>query len=111
MIAIDPRRTNSAKWADLWLGLDVGSDIALSNTMAREIIHAGLHNRSFIEHATTGFEAYAASVEEYTLEQGEQLTGVPAEAIRASAHAYARADRATLCWTLGITEHHNAVDN
>ena len=27
------------------------------------------------------------------------------------AHAYARADRAMICWTLGITEHHNAVDN
>ncbi len=27
------------------------------------------------------------------------------------AHAYARADRAQICWTLGITEHHNAVDN
>jgi formate dehydrogenase major subunit len=27
------------------------------------------------------------------------------------AREYARADRAILCWTLGITEHHNAVDN
>ena len=27
------------------------------------------------------------------------------------AHAYARADRAILCWTLGITEHVTAVDN
>src|SRR3989442_45408 len=27
------------------------------------------------------------------------------------AHAYAKADRAMICWTLGITEHHNAVDN
>jgi formate dehydrogenase major subunit len=36
---------------------------------------------------------------------------VPAEAIRETAHAYARADRAIICWTLGITEHHNAVDN
>ena len=36
---------------------------------------------------------------------------IPAEAIRELAHAYARADRAQLCWTLGITEHHNAVDN
>ena len=79
--------------------------------MAREIIHAGLHNRSFIGHATTGFDEYAASVEEYTLEVGERLTGVPAEAIRESAHAFARADRAMICWTLGITEHHNAVDN
>ena len=39
------------------------------------------------------------------------MTGVPADAIREVAHAYARADRAMICWTLGITEHHNAVDN
>ena len=111
LVSIDPRRTSSAQWADLWLGLDVGSDVALSNTMAREIIHQGLHNRAFIEHATSGFEEYAASVEPYTLEEGERLTGVPAEGIREVAHAYARADRAMICWTLGITEHHNAVDN
>ena len=36
---------------------------------------------------------------------------MPAQAIRELAHAYGRADRAILCWTLGITEHHNAVDN
>ena len=36
---------------------------------------------------------------------------MPAQTIRELAHAYARADRAMLCWTLGITEHLNAVDN
>ena len=36
---------------------------------------------------------------------------MPAAAIRELAHAYGRADRAVICWTLGITEHHNAVDN
>ena len=36
---------------------------------------------------------------------------MPAEVIRETAHAFARADRAMICWTLGITEHHNAVDN
>ena len=36
---------------------------------------------------------------------------MPAAAIREAAHAYAKADRAMICWTLGITEHHNAVDN
>ncbi len=111
LIAVDPRRTSSAQWADLWLGLDVGSDIALANAMAREIIAAGLHAREFIERATTGFEAYRAKVEPYTLEYAERETGVPAEAIREAALAYARADRAMICWTLGITEHHNAVDN
>jgi predicted molibdopterin-dependent oxidoreductase YjgC len=111
LFVVDPRRTSSAQWADAWLGLDVGSDIALSNTMAREIIRAGLENRAFIENATVGFDEYAESVEPYTLEEGERLTGVPAATIREVAHAFARADRAMICWTLGITEHHNAVDN
>jgi formate dehydrogenase major subunit len=50
-------------------------------------------------------------VEAYTLERAEQLTGVPADVIEQAALAYGRADRAIICWTLGITEHHNAVDN
>jgi formate dehydrogenase major subunit len=91
--------------------LDVGSDIALANAVGREIIAAGLQNRAFIERATTGFEEYRRCVEPYTLEYAERVTGVPGTAIRELAHAYARADRAQLCWTLGITEHHNAVDN
>jgi predicted molibdopterin-dependent oxidoreductase YjgC len=111
LYVVDPRRTGSAQWADGWFGIDVGTDIALSNTMAREIIHAGLHNREFIEQATTGFSEYAASVEPWTLERGERETGVPADLIREAAHAYANAGRAMICWTLGITEHHNAVDN
>jgi len=111
LYAVDPRRTSSAQWADAWLGLDVGSDVALANAVGREIIAAGLANRTFIERATTGFEAYRDCVETYTLDYAERTTGVPAEAIRDLAHAYARADRAQLCWTLGITEHHNAVDN
>ncbi len=111
LYVVDPRRTSSAQWADGWLGLDVGSDVALANAVGREILAAGLENRDFIDRATTGFEAYRAGVERYTLAYAEQITGVPAAGIRALAHAYAGAERAQLCWTLGITEHHNAVDN
>ena len=110
MYSVDPRHTSTAHWADAWLGLDVGTDIALANAIGREIIHAGLVNRSFVDRATTGFDEYAATVEPYTLERGEEITGVPAATIRELAHAYARADRAQICWTLGITEHHNAAD-
>jgi len=111
LFVVDPRRSETAQFADRWLGLHVGSDIALANTIAREIIHAGLEHRDFIARATSGYEAFAASVEEWTLERGEQVTGVPAETIRELAHTYATAKAAQLCWTLGITEHHNGVDN
>ncbi len=111
MYAVDPRRTSSAKFADVWLGLEVGSDVAMANTVAREIIAADLHNKDFVARSTQGFEELKAAVEPYTLERGAELTGVPAEAIREMAHAYATADSAQILWTLGITEHHNAVDN
>ncbi len=111
LIVVDPRRSASAQWADLWLGLDVGTDIALANAVGREIIAAGLVDEEFVAEATEGFEAYRDVVDRYTLEEAERITGVPAEAIRELAHAYATAGRAQLCWTLGITEHHNAVDN
>ena len=81
----------------MWLGLDVGSDIALANAMAREIIVSGLANEWFIQHATSGFEAYRDCVEKYTLERTERETGVPAEVIRQAAHTYAWAKRAQIC--------------
>jgi len=111
LIVVDPRRTASAQWADLWLGIDVGTDIALANAVGREIIDAGLVHEEFVGRATSGFEAYREAVEPWTLEEAERVTGVPAAAIRELAHAYASAERAQLCWTLGITEHHNGADN
>ncbi len=111
MYSVDPRRTSSSKFADAWLGLSVGTDIALANAVAREIIHNGWVNQAFIDHSTTGYEEFAASVEAYTLEVAEGITGVPAEAIAEMAEAYATAEKAQILWTLGITEHHNAVDN
>jgi predicted molibdopterin-dependent oxidoreductase YjgC len=111
LVVVDPRRTASAEWGDLWLGIDVGTDIALSNAIAREIVVHDLHDQAFIEGATLGFSEYVDSIMDWTLERAEEVTGVPAGVIQEVAHAFAKADRAMICWTLGITEHHNAVDN
>jgi formate dehydrogenase alpha subunit len=111
LFAVDPRRTASVAWADRWLPLRVGTDIPLASAVAREIIHAGLANTTFIERATEGYAEFAAAVEPWTLAAAEAETGVPAELIAELAHTYARADRAQLVWTLGITEHHVGTEN
>ena len=95
----------------MWLGIDVGTDIALANAVGREIIAAGLTDDEFISRATRGFDAYADSVEPWTLERAAAVTGVTGDVIAELAHAYASAETAQILWTLGITEHHNAVDN
>src|SRR5207302_9843015 len=103
LIAVDPRRTSSAEWADVWLGIDVGSDIALANAMAREIIHAGLHDTEFIRRATTGYEEFARCVEAYTLERAEADTGATPPATHEGPPEYARAQTRHLRWTGGST--------
>ncbi|MBE8476319.1 molybdopterin oxidoreductase family protein [Streptomyces justiciae] len=111
LYVVDPRRTSTAEWAEGWLGLNVGTDIALAQAVGREIIQAGLVDETFVGRATSGFEEYRALVEPWTLSLAQKVTGVPAPAIRELAHAYGRAERAQLCWTLGVTEHRNGTDN
>jgi formate dehydrogenase major subunit len=110
MVVIDPRKIDQVKKADKWLGLNVGTDICLANAMGHVIIEEDLYNKEFVERATEGFEAYKDKVAGYTPEYAEQITGVPADDIREVARMYATADKATLNWTLGITEHHNGAD-
>jgi len=111
LIVVDPRRTLSVEAAHEWLPIRVGGDIALANAMGHAIIAEGLQHQWFIDHATTGFDEYRRHVATYTPEWAETVTGIPAEKIRWVAREYARAERGMICWTLGITEHHNAVDN
>lgn len=110
LYAVDPRRTSTARSAEGWLGLNVGTDIPLAHAVGREIIQAGLVNETFVKRATSGFEEYRALVEPWTLSLAQKVTGVPAAAIRELAHGYGRADRAQLCWTSGGAERHNGTD-
>ena len=111
LVVVDPRRTPTARFADEHVALAVGSDIALANAVAHVIIAEKLEHSWFIENSTEGYPEFRASVADTTPEWAARETGVPADQIRRIARRYARADRAIICWTLGITEHHNAVDN
>lgn len=111
LVVVDPRRSASAAWADVWLPVRVGHDIALANSIAHVIVHEAMHHTAFLARATEGFEALRAHLVAYSPEAMAPVTGVDADTVRRVARMYARADRAIVCWTLGITEHHNAVDN
>lgn len=111
MVVIDPRQIDQTKLAYKWLPVRVGTDIVLANAMGHVIIEEDLVHKGFIEKATEQFDKYKEEVKNYTPEFAEQITGIPAEDIREIARLYASADKATICWTLGITEHHNGTEN
>jgi len=111
LVVADPRRTELAEMAAVHLQHRAGTDLALLNALAHVIICEGLYNREFVEQRTEGFEELQAAVLDYTPERVEKITGVPAEAIRRVARGYARADKATILYTMGITQHVTGTDN
>jgi predicted molibdopterin-dependent oxidoreductase YjgC len=111
MVVIDPRKIDQTKLAEKWLPVRVGSDIALANAIAYVIIEENLYNQEFVSRATSFFEEYKEQVKEYSPDKVESITGVPAEDVREVARMYAKAEKAIINWTLGITEHHNGTEN
>lgn len=111
LFVIDPRRTGTSDWAEAHLPVHVGGDIALANAIGHVLVEEGLVNRAFVDEATTGFDAWAATVARYRPEDVVDRTGVDPALVREVARAFGRAGKGMIAWTLGITEHHNAVDN
>ena len=111
LIVADPRKTELAGRADIWLRLKPGTDIALVNGLMHIIIKSGLHDKEFINSCTTDFDKVAAVVEKYTPEYVEKITGVSKELLIEAAKLYANAERAQTFYTLGITEHVCGTDN
>lgn len=111
LIVADPRYIKLAEIADLYLPLRVGTDVALLLGMAHVIVRENLVDQKFIDERVTGMEEYAAYVKNFTPEWASEITGVPAKDIEKAAIMYAAADKASIYYTLGITEHICGVDN
>ncbi len=111
IIIADPRKVPLVKFADQHLRLKPGTDVALVNAMAHVIVKEGLENPEFIEDRTKGFEEWKSSLDEFTPEYAEKLTGVPAAEIAKAARAYAGSTKAGIFYTMGITQHTHGVDN
>ena len=111
LIVVDPRKTELAAIADVWLRLKPGSDVALLNGLMHIIIRDKLHATDFIGHCTSGFEAVEATVKNYPPEKVADITGVEVALLEKAAHMYAQAERAQIFYTLGITEHCWGTDN
>jgi formate dehydrogenase alpha subunit len=105
LVVVDPRDTELAKWANMHLRLNPGTDIALVNGMLNVIINEDLYNKEFVANRTEGFEEIKAMAAKYPPEYAAEITGVPAEKIRAVARAYATAGKSTILYTMGITQH------
>lgn len=109
LIVIDPRQTDLAKKADVWLQVRPGTDDALALSMMNVIISEGLYDKEFVEKWTVGFDRLSDRVSEHPPEWAEKITWVPAEEIRRAARLFAETKPATLEWGVGLEHTPNCL--
>lgn len=111
LIVVDPRQVEMSDFATLWLRQKPGTDVAVFQAMAHVVVQEKLHNPDFIAQRTEGFAEYLESLEVYTPEWAEAVSGVPAQQIREAARLYASAERGAIYWGMGISQSTHGTDN
>lgn len=111
LIVADPRYTPTAKLADDYIEFKTGTDVALLNGMMKIIIDNDLQDDKFIEERTKGYEEMKEVVMKYDVEKVAEITEATVEQITNAALDYAKADKAAIVYSLGITEHSHGADN
>ena len=109
IIVVDPRQTELAKKADVWLPLRPGTDDALALSMLNVLIAERLYDEEFVQRWTHGFDALAERVKALTPEWAEPITWVGAEKIRAAARLFAQTRPAMLEWGCAIEHTPNCI--
>ena len=112
VIVVDPRVTDLAQRADVFLQLRPGTDGALALAFGNVIIEEGLYDEEFVEAWTRGFDEYRKLVADMTPEKAAGICGVSAADIRAAARMYAESKPACVHFSAAPVVHHtNGVQN
>ena len=104
IVAVDPRRTETADFADLHLPIRPGTDIALLNSMLYVILEENLIDRDFVAQHTQGFAALLKVIKKYPPKIAEEICGVPECLIVEAALIFGKAERAMSLWSMGVNQ-------
>jgi formate dehydrogenase alpha subunit len=111
LIVCDPRRIDLVKFSDLWLQQRNGTDVALLQGLQHIILRDGLEAKEYVAERCEGFDEYKKSLEPFTPEKVEEITGVPRDLLEKTARLFATGGRGALYYCMGITQHSHGVDN
>ncbi len=111
LIVVDPRDIGLAKLADIHMKQNPGSDNAWLMGLQHIIVKNDWHNKEFIKERTEGWDDYVKSLEFYTPEKVEEISGISKEQLFEAAKLYATAGRGAIFYAMGITQHSHGVDN
>lgn len=111
LIVADPRKIDMAKYADVYLQIKPGSNVAMLNGMMDYILKHELYDEKYIEERTENFEDLKEALGNFSIEQAARICGVPVEDLIKAAEIYANSESAGIYYTMGITQHSHGTDN
>ncbi len=110
LIVADLRKHEMATRADIFLQPRPSTDLVWISAITRYIIKNDLHKTDFINEWVNGFEEYRKSLELFTLEFAERVTGIPAATLETVARIIASEERVCILWAMGVTQHCDGSD-
>jgi formate dehydrogenase alpha subunit len=110
LCVIDPRKTKLTSFARLWLQPKVGTDVALLNGLAKVVIDEKKLDVEFVTRMTDNFAQWAKSLEHYTPDHVEEVTGIPKQDVKLTARIFAEAEEASIVYGNGIAQRANGTD-
>ncbi len=110
LVVSDLRSHEMARRADLFLQPKPGTDLVWICAITRYLLDCGLANTDFLGRWVNGLEAYRASLDPFTIEFAEKVTGLAAATIKQLAHIIAASDGVCVLWAMGVTQHGGGSD-
>ncbi|MFZ4287405.1 molybdopterin-dependent oxidoreductase [Variovorax sp. HJSM1_2] len=110
VIVVDPRRTDTAETADLFLPIQPGTDVLLCNGMLHIMLAEGWTKPDYIAAHTNGFEALQATVAEYTPERVAAECGISQEQLRTAAQWFATSGATLSLYCQGLNQSSSGTD-
>ncbi len=110
LIVSDLRKNEMAERADLHLHAKPGTDLVWLSAVTKYIIDKGWENREFISKHVNGFKDYVKSLDTYTLDYAEKVTGLSKAQLIETATMIHNAKSACILWAMGVTQHLGGTD-
>jgi formate dehydrogenase major subunit len=110
LIVADLRKHEMATRADIFLRTRPSTDLAWASAMSRYMFDHDLADMDFLRQRVNNVDEYRASLEPFTMEFAEEITGVPKRQLIEAAEMIGRAERVCLLWAMGITQHGHGAD-
>ncbi|MES2392478.1 MAG: molybdopterin oxidoreductase family protein, partial [Acidobacteriota bacterium] len=110
LIVSDLRKHEMAERADIFLRPNPSTDEVWIQAVTKHLIDTGRHDQAFIDRWVEKWPEFLQSLESYTLEHAEQVTGISVAQLEAVCDEIAKAKSVCVLWAMGVTQHCGGSD-